>query len=46
MRKKPIYVEIDIDSTVEKVWRYTQQPDLHEQWDLRFTTITYNKKGT
>lgn len=44
IKKKPIYVEIDIDSTVEKVWQYTQQPDLHEQWDLRFTSITYKEK--
>ena len=44
MKKNPIYVEIDIDSTIDDVWQYTQQPDLHEQWDLRFTTITYNEK--
>ena len=44
MKKKPIYVEIDIDSTIDQVWNYTQQPHLHEQWDLRFTTITYNAK--
>ena len=44
MKKQPIYVEIDIDSTIDDVWQHTQQPDLHEQWDLRFTTITYNEK--
>ncbi|WP_339198921.1 DoxX-like family protein [Solibacillus sp. FSL R5-0449] len=44
MKKKPIYVETVIDSSIEKVWQYTQQPDLHEQWDLRFTSITYNEK--
>lgn len=44
MKKQPIYVEIEIDSTLDDVWHYTQQPDLHEQWDLRFTTITYNEK--
>ena len=35
MGKKPIYVEIQVGSTVDKVWHYTQQPDLHEQWDLQ-----------
>ena len=44
MGKKPIYVEIQVDSTVDKVWHYTQQPDLHEQWDLRFSSISYNPK--
>lgn len=44
MKKKPIYVEIEIDSSIEKVWDYTQTPDLHAQWDLRFSSITYNEK--
>jgi len=44
LKKKPIYVETVIDSSIEEVWHYTQQPDLHEQWDLRFTSITYNEK--
>ena len=44
MGKNSIYVEIHIDSTVDEAWQYTQQPDMHEQWDLRFSNITYNKK--
>jgi len=36
-----IYVEILISASVDEVWRRTQVPDLHEQWDLRFTTIEY-----
>lgn len=36
-----IYVEISIRSTVDEIWRRTQSPELHEQWDLRFTTIEY-----
>ena len=43
MAKKPIYVEIEIQTASDKAWDYTQQPTLHEQWDLRFTSITYNK---
>lgn len=41
---KPIYVETVIDAPIEKIWTYTQNPCLHEQWDLRFSSITYNEK--
>lgn len=44
MKPKPIYVEIEVQDDVEKVWKYTQQPKLHERWDLRFSSITYNDK--
>jgi len=37
----PIYVEIQIRGALDEVWRLTQTPDLHERWDLRFTSITY-----
>lgn len=36
-----IYVEIFIRADLEKVWRYTQTPELHARWDLRFTDIRY-----
>ena len=36
-----IYVEIDIHSSMEDLWARTQSPDLHQQWDLRFTEIQY-----
>ncbi|AQQ54787.1 DoxX-like family protein [Planococcus lenghuensis] len=44
MAARPIYVEIDVQAEIEKVWSYTQQPQLHEQWDLRFSSIIYNDK--
>lgn len=44
MKRKPIYVEIDIDSDIDEVWRASQDPDLHSQWDLRFSSITYLPK--
>ncbi|KWW21978.1 hypothetical protein AS888_05740 [Peribacillus simplex] len=44
MKNKPIYVEIPIQATVDEVWRMTQKPELHEQWDLRFSSITYLPK--
>jgi hypothetical protein len=34
-------VEVFICSDVDEIWRRTQVPDLHQQWDLRFTTIDY-----
>ncbi|MFJ8089209.1 DoxX-like family protein [Lysinibacillus sp. NPDC095746] len=44
MKKKPIYVEVDIRAPINETWNYTQNPKLHEQWDLRFTSITYIDK--
>ncbi|GGF98203.1 DoxX-like family protein [Paenibacillus abyssi] len=41
MNRKPIYVEIDIDTDMDSLWRHTQTPELHEQWDLRFSEISY-----
>ncbi|MFD2115607.1 DoxX-like family protein [Paenibacillus yanchengensis] len=41
MRRKPIYVEIDINTDMDTLWHYTQRPELHEQWDLRFSEIRY-----
>ncbi len=38
---RSIYVEIDIRGSIDEVWRFTQTPHLHEQWDLRFTEIHY-----
>lgn len=40
-----IYVEILIKSDLDRVWQLTQQPDLHEKWDLRFTHIQYLPKA-
>jgi DoxX-like family len=44
MKNKPIYVEIPINASLDKVWEMSQDPRLHEQWDLRFTSITYLPK--
>lgn len=44
MKKKPIYVEVDMQASIEDAWKYTQNPKLHEKWDLRFTKITYEDK--
>jgi hypothetical protein len=39
-----IYVEILIRASIDEIWRFTQIPDLHERWDLRFTAIDYLPK--
>jgi hypothetical protein len=39
-----VYVEILIKAGVDEVWRSTQIPNLHELWDLRFTSIDYLPK--
>jgi hypothetical protein len=41
MQRPGIYVEIFISGDIEKVWKHTQRPELHEPWDLRFTEIQY-----
>ncbi|CAM5223538.1 DoxX-like protein OS=Ureibacillus acetophenoni OX=614649 GN=SAMN05877842_11379 PE=4 SV=1 [Ureibacillus acetophenoni] len=45
MKRKPVYVEIDIDTKMDDLWKATQTPDLHAQWDLRFSSITYLPKN-
>lgn len=44
LKKDPIYVEIDLQAPIDEAWAYTQNPMLHEQWDLRFSSITYIEK--
>lgn len=36
-----IYVEIPMDVPLSAVWERTQDPGLHERWDLRFSDIEY-----
>ena len=38
---RPIYVETRIRAPLQAVWENTQRPELHERWDLRFTSIEY-----
>ncbi len=41
MRQPGIYVEILIHAPMERVWQLTQEPDVHQRWDLRFSSIEY-----
>jgi DoxX-like family len=36
-----IYVEVLIQAPIEVLWDHTQDPSLHQRWDLRFSTIRY-----
>ena len=38
---RSIYVQIEIHGALDRLWQLTQTPDLHRQWDLRFTDIEY-----
>ncbi|KJL41156.1 MULTISPECIES: SRPBCC family protein [Microbacterium] len=39
MSGRAIYVSIRIVAPMERVWRLTQDPALHERWDVRFSRI-------
>jgi hypothetical protein len=39
--RRPIYVESRIRTSIDAVWKATQQPDAHQRWDARFGGITY-----
>jgi hypothetical protein len=41
-----IYIELPIATSMERLWELTQQPHLHQRWDLRFTEIQYLPKTT
>jgi hypothetical protein len=37
-----IFVETDIAAPLAELWSRTQDPALHQRWDLRFTGISYD----
>jgi hypothetical protein len=44
-RRRTLYVETVIRADLDDLWRQTQEPDLHQRWDLRFTQIDYLPKA-
>jgi hypothetical protein len=36
-----LYIETRIRADLERIWERTQDPALHQRWDLRFTHIRY-----
>jgi uncharacterized membrane protein YphA (DoxX/SURF4 family) len=41
---KPLHVEITIDAPLDELWEKSQNPDLHQRWDLRFSEISYQPR--
>ena len=39
-----IFVETFVRADIDRVWELTQDPELHQRWDLRFTEIAYLPK--
>lgn len=44
MKKQPLYIETKIECGLDTLWEYTQNPAIHEKWDLRFSSISYLPK--
>lgn len=44
LARKPLYIETLIACDLDTLWRHTQEPQVHEQWDLRFSSISYLPK--
>ena len=41
-----LYIELPMAVSMEKLWEHTQRPELHQQWDLRFSSIDYLPKAS
>ncbi|POH71691.1 hypothetical protein CVS27_19700 [Arthrobacter glacialis] len=37
--RKPLYIEIRINASLDRVWELSQDPQAHPRWDLRFSRI-------
>lgn len=46
MKSEPIYVERFVHAPFKELWEHTQDPAKHQQWDLRFSEITYLPKSS
>ena len=44
-RRRTLYVETVIRTDLDELWRQTQEPHLHQRWDLRFTRIDHLPKA-
>ena len=40
-----LYFELPMRTEMERLWQLTQDPALHQRWDLRFSTIRYLPKA-
>ncbi len=44
MKRRPLYIETKIKCDLDTLWTHTQDPAIHQLWDLRFTEIKYLSK--
>ena len=44
MKRRPLYIETKINCDLDTLWTHTQDPAIHQLWDLRFTEIKYLPK--
>lgn len=44
MKRRPLYIETKINCPLDTLWTHTQDPSIHQQWDLRFSEISYLPK--
>lgn len=45
MKRRPLYIETKINCDFDTLWTNTQDPSIHQQWDLRFSEISYLPKN-
>jgi hypothetical protein len=45
LKKRPLYIQTKINCDFDTLWTNTQEPSIHQQWDLRFTEIEYLPKN-
>ncbi|HUS02913.1 MAG TPA: hypothetical protein VMY77_14345, partial [Chitinophagaceae bacterium] len=45
VKRKPLYIETSINCDLNTLWTYTQDPSIHQLWDLRFSEIKYLTKA-
>lgn len=44
MKRRPLYIEAKINCDFDTLWTNTQDPSIHQQWDMRFSEISYLPK--
>ena len=44
MKTRPLHIKTKIDCEMDALWEKTQDPSVHQQWDLRFSDIRYLPK--
>jgi hypothetical protein len=45
LKRRPLYIETKVNCDFDTLWTNTQDPSIHQQWDLRFTEIEYLPKN-